>query len=197
MPRHTARRRGVVCQDLRHYPLRRLVRSLRESALSGVWGIGGERANLRGARRLRRGYSGRAWAGWDGGRCYRSRWCADRVCGAASIGGGPVGADTVFRIASVTKTMTAIGVMQLQDEARLSLDDAVNRHISGLVIDPPAGAPPVTFKHLLTHTAGIGEIPRGDWRCGRRRGDTRNRDRQGSTWLGSTTAGCEPRCQPA
>ena len=82
--------------------------------------------------------------------------------GAASIGGGPVGADTVFRIASVTKTMTAIGVMQLQDEARLSLDDAVNRHISGLVIDPPAGAPPVTFKHLLTHTAGIGEIP--SWR---------------------------------
>ena len=82
--------------------------------------------------------------------------------GTVSVGGAPVAPDTVFRIASVTKTMTAIGVMQLRDEARLALEDAVNRHIRGFVIEPPAGAPPVTFKHLLTHTAGIGEIP--SWR---------------------------------
>jgi CubicO group peptidase (beta-lactamase class C family) len=84
------------------------------------------------------------------------------VCqGAADASGGrPVDPDTVFRVASVTKTMTAIGLMQLQEAGCFGLDDPVNDYLSAFQIQPPPGGPPVTFRHLLTHTAGIGELPR-------------------------------------
>lgn len=73
--------------------------------------------------------------------------------------GQAVTADTVFRIASVTKTMTAIGLLQLHEAGRFGLDDPVNQHLKGFQLQPPPGGPPVTFRHLLTHTAGIGELP--------------------------------------
>ncbi len=71
-----------------------------------------------------------------------------------------VDSDTVFRIASISKTLTAIGVMQLRDEGLLALDQPVNDHLKRIRIVVPPGAPEVTFRHLLTHTAGIGEQPR-------------------------------------
>jgi CubicO group peptidase (beta-lactamase class C family) len=74
--------------------------------------------------------------------------------------GGPIVPETVFRIASISKTMTAIGVMQLRDRGLLDLDDPVNDHLMRLRIEPPAGGAAVTIRHLLTHTSGIGEFPR-------------------------------------
>ena len=68
--------------------------------------------------------------------------------------------DTVFRIASISKTMTALGVMQLRDRGLFELDDSVNKYLTTFTIEPPPGGPDVTFRHLLTHTAGIGELPR-------------------------------------
>jgi CubicO group peptidase (beta-lactamase class C family) len=68
--------------------------------------------------------------------------------------------ETVFRIASVTKTMTAIGLMQLREGGRFRLDDPVNDYLTSFRIEPRPSWPEVTFRHLLTHTAGIGEIPR-------------------------------------
>jgi CubicO group peptidase (beta-lactamase class C family) len=67
---------------------------------------------------------------------------------------------TVFRIASISKTLTAVGLMQLQEEGRVALDDPVNDHLKTLRVEAPAGAPEVTVRHLLTHTSGIGELPR-------------------------------------
>ena len=72
----------------------------------------------------------------------------------------PVEPDTVFRIASVTKTMTAIGLMRLYDDGRFQLDDPVNLYLKTFRIQPPSGGVDVTFRHLLTHTAGIGQLPR-------------------------------------
>jgi CubicO group peptidase (beta-lactamase class C family) len=72
----------------------------------------------------------------------------------------PVEPDTVFRIASVTKTMTAIGLMQLREAGLFGLDDPVNDYLKSFRIEPRPSWPDVTFRHLLTHTAGIGEIPR-------------------------------------
>jgi CubicO group peptidase (beta-lactamase class C family) len=66
---------------------------------------------------------------------------------------------TVFRIGSITKTMTAIGLMQLWERDRFDLDDPVNEYLRGYEVkhhDP--AAPPVTFRHMLTHTSGIGEL---------------------------------------
>jgi CubicO group peptidase (beta-lactamase class C family) len=78
---------------------------------------------------------------------------------ADPVAGRPISPDTVFRIASITKTMTAIGVLQLRDEGLFDLDDPVNNYLKRLTVAPPRGGPEVTFRHLLTHTAGIGEMP--------------------------------------
>jgi CubicO group peptidase (beta-lactamase class C family) len=67
---------------------------------------------------------------------------------------------TGFRIASISKTMTALAVMQLRDSGCLDLDDPVNDYLKALRVRPPAGGPEVTVRHLLTHTSGIGELPR-------------------------------------
>ncbi len=61
------------------------------------------------------------------------------------------------RIGSITKTMVGLCTMALVDEGRLSLTDRLVDHIPELVIDGEAEA--VTLRHLLTHTAGIGEVP--------------------------------------
>ena len=71
----------------------------------------------------------------------------------------PVDPDTVFRIASISKTMTAIGIMQLRDRGLFDLDDPVNKYLTTITVEPPSGGP-VTFRHLLTHTSGIGELAR-------------------------------------
>jgi CubicO group peptidase (beta-lactamase class C family) len=73
--------------------------------------------------------------------------------------GRPVSPRTVFRIGSISKTMTAIGLMQLWERGLFDLDDPVNDHLRSYKLrqsDPTA--PPVTFRHMLTHTAGIGEV---------------------------------------
>ena len=72
----------------------------------------------------------------------------------------PVSPDTVFRIASISKTLTAVGLMQLHEDGLFGLDDPVNTYLKTFRVDSPPGAPEVTFRHLLTHTAGIGELPR-------------------------------------
>lgn len=61
------------------------------------------------------------------------------------------------RIGSITKTMVGLCAMALVDEGRLSLGDRLVDHIPELTIDGDAEA--VTIRHLLTHTAGIGEVP--------------------------------------
>jgi CubicO group peptidase (beta-lactamase class C family) len=74
--------------------------------------------------------------------------------------GTPVGPETVFRIGSVGKTMTAIGVMQQVEAGRLQLDAPVNDHLRHFKVTVPAGARPVTVMDLLTHTSGIGPLRR-------------------------------------
>jgi CubicO group peptidase (beta-lactamase class C family) len=77
--------------------------------------------------------------------------------GLASIETGtPVGMDTVFRIASVTKTMTAIAVMQLWERGLVDLDAPANEYLrSWRLVPARASFRPATPRHLLTHTAGV------------------------------------------
>jgi CubicO group peptidase (beta-lactamase class C family) len=105
--------------------------------------------------------AGRRGLGGVGVALVRAGKPTEFICdGLADSSGTPIEPTTVFRIASITKTMTAIGLMQLRDRGLLDLDDPVNDHLKNLKVVPPPGAPPVTFRHLLTHTAGIGEMPR-------------------------------------
>ncbi|MFF9277183.1 serine hydrolase domain-containing protein [Streptomyces griseosporeus] len=81
--------------------------------------------------------------------------------------GAPVTPDTLWRIYSMTKPVTAVAALLLVEEGRLSLDDPVERHlpafadprvyVSGsgedVVTRPAAG--PILIRHLMTHTAGL------------------------------------------
>lgn len=76
-----------------------------------------------------------------------------------------VGPATAFRIASMTKSMTALAILKLRDEGKLKLDDPVLRYVSELGKLKPltVDAPPMTIRHLLTHAAGFPEDnPWGD-----------------------------------
>jgi CubicO group peptidase (beta-lactamase class C family) len=71
----------------------------------------------------------------------------------------PIGEDTVFRIASITKTFTAIAVMQLWEQGLVDLDAPANDYLRAYKLIPAqAKFRPATVRHLLTHTAGIREV---------------------------------------
>jgi CubicO group peptidase (beta-lactamase class C family) len=73
--------------------------------------------------------------------------------------------DTVFRIASMTKSFTALAILRLRDEGKLSLDDPVATHVPELanLNYPTTDAPVITIRHLLTHSEGFPEDnPWGD-----------------------------------
>jgi len=67
----------------------------------------------------------------------------------------PVTPDTIFTWASVSKTVTAVALMQLFQQGRFGLDDDVSRYLGFEVRIPSCPERPVTFRHLLCHTSGI------------------------------------------
>ena len=77
----------------------------------------------------------------------------------------PVDTDTVFRIASMTKSFTAMSILKLRDEGRLSLDDPAERYVPELkeLKYPTTDSPRITIRHLLSHAEGFPEDnPWGD-----------------------------------
>ena len=69
----------------------------------------------------------------------------------------PVDQNTAFHWASITKTFTAIAIMQLRDHGRLKLDDPAVKYIPELsaVHDPFGPVDAITIRQLLTHSAGF------------------------------------------
>jgi CubicO group peptidase (beta-lactamase class C family) len=82
----------------------------------------------------------------------------------------PMAKDTIFNIASMTKAVTSVAIMMLVDEGKLKLDDDVAKYLpkykdptviskfndaDGSYETRPAKRP-ITIRHLLTHTSGIG-----------------------------------------
>ncbi|MEJ7812956.1 MAG: serine hydrolase domain-containing protein [Gemmatimonadaceae bacterium] len=77
----------------------------------------------------------------------------------------PVDTNTVFRIASMTKSFTAMAILKLRDEGKLSLDDPAERYVPELqrLAYPTSDAPRITIRHLLSHAEGFPEDnPWGD-----------------------------------
>lgn len=82
----------------------------------------------------------------------------------------PMTRDTIFRLASMTKPVTAVGAMILVEECRLRLDDPVDpwlpelrdrkvlKHIDGPLDDTVAAQRPITLRDLLTFRSGHGEV---------------------------------------
>lgn len=65
----------------------------------------------------------------------------------------PLTTHSIFWIASMTKPVTAVAVMMMQDAGKLSIDDPVSKYIPEFA----ALMPNVTLRHMLTHTSGMGE----------------------------------------
>jgi len=76
----------------------------------------------------------------------------------------PMASDSIFRIASMTKPVTGVAMMQLWEQGKWKLDDPVAKHIpqfAGLKVKGPNGtlvdqAQPMTMAQLMSHTAGFG-----------------------------------------
>jgi CubicO group peptidase (beta-lactamase class C family) len=77
----------------------------------------------------------------------------------------PVESDTLFRIASMSKSFTAMAILQLRDAGKLRLDDPVAMHVPELdaLPYPTSDSPQITIRHLLNHAEGFPEDnPWGD-----------------------------------
>jgi CubicO group peptidase (beta-lactamase class C family) len=71
----------------------------------------------------------------------------------------PVGADTVFRVGSITKSIVALGVMRLVDQRRLDLDRPLREVVPDAGIENEwESVAPVTLAQVLEHTAGLDDM---------------------------------------
>ena len=66
----------------------------------------------------------------------------------------PAAADTIYRLASITKQFTAVAILHLADEGKLSLDDRIGDYLP----DYPGPGREATIRHLLSHTSGISDV---------------------------------------
>jgi CubicO group peptidase (beta-lactamase class C family) len=80
--------------------------------------------------------------------------------GLADIASGTtVTEDTVFRIGSITKTFTAIAVLQLSEQGLVDLDAPAREYLRAYRLVPAApGHKPPTVRQLLTHTSGLPQL---------------------------------------
>ena len=67
----------------------------------------------------------------------------------------PVTDKTVFRIASISKTFTAIAVMQLLEQRKLDIDADISEYLGWKLQHPKHPDKIITARHLLSHTSGI------------------------------------------
>jgi CubicO group peptidase (beta-lactamase class C family) len=68
----------------------------------------------------------------------------------------PMTSDTRFRMASHSKLFTATAVMQLREQGKLRLDDAVSKYLPWFQVKPAESEdPPITIEELLTHSSGL------------------------------------------
>jgi CubicO group peptidase (beta-lactamase class C family) len=74
-----------------------------------------------------------------------------------SVHGAAPTLDTQYRIGSITKTLTAVLVMQCRDDGLLGLADPVGKHLPGLTYGD------LTVRQLLAHSGGMNSEPAGDW----------------------------------
>lgn len=71
--------------------------------------------------------------------------------------GTPLGPDAIYHWGSITKTLTAVAILQLRDLGKLSLDDPITRWVPELrqVHDPYGSMDAITLRMLLSHSSGF------------------------------------------
>lgn len=72
--------------------------------------------------------------------------------------GAPVTPQTPFQLGSVSKSFTALIVLQLADEGLLSLDDPISKHLPSFRTRDKAASDLITIRHLLNHRSGLSTL---------------------------------------
>jgi CubicO group peptidase (beta-lactamase class C family) len=90
-----------------------------------------------------------------GGEIVYSRQFGHKRLATATTPAQPMDADTMFRIASISKFVTALGVMKLVEQGALSLDADVSEVLGYRLRNPHFPDRPITLRMLLTHTASL------------------------------------------
>lgn len=67
----------------------------------------------------------------------------------------PVTKDTVFGVASITKSLVALAIMQLRDAGKLQIEDKVAKWIPELRLPDPDVTRQLEIRHLMSHTSGL------------------------------------------
>jgi CubicO group peptidase (beta-lactamase class C family) len=75
----------------------------------------------------------------------------------------PIDARTLFRIASISKMMTTLGLMRLVEDGKLDLDADVSRYLGFTLRNPHFPDQPVFLRHLLTHTSSLRDEAGYSW----------------------------------
>jgi CubicO group peptidase (beta-lactamase class C family) len=113
--------------------------------------------------RMRESFAGHQIAGAVTAVATKIRTVHLSAVGQADIASGrPMTTDSIFRIASMTKPITATGLMILHDEGKLSIDDPIEKFIpsfKGQKLKDGRSVHPVTIRDVLTHTAGLSRPP--------------------------------------
>lgn len=88
------------------------------------------------------------------------------VFGRQKVDGPKIDAETAYNWASITKSFTAIAILQLRDHGRLSLDDSVTTYLPELrqIHDAFGPIDAITIRQLLSHSAGF-RNPTWPWDC--------------------------------
>jgi CubicO group peptidase (beta-lactamase class C family) len=66
----------------------------------------------------------------------------------------PASANTIYRLASITKQFTAAAILHLAEEGKLSLDDRISDYLPHY----PASGHRITIRNLLSHTSGVSDV---------------------------------------
>jgi CubicO group peptidase (beta-lactamase class C family) len=71
-------------------------------------------------------------------------------------GNVPADADTIYRVASISKLFTATMLMQLRDAGKLNLDDPIEKYLPEFKVTSPfPDARPITFRQIVSHASGM------------------------------------------
>jgi CubicO group peptidase (beta-lactamase class C family) len=93
----------------------------------------------------------------------RNRRVVTRTWGIADIAGGRRPSDTtLYNVASISKVVTAWGVMGLVERGRVDLDAPISRYVTRWRLPPSGADSEVTVRRLLSHTSGLA-MPAVPW----------------------------------
>ncbi|CAH0249775.1 Penicillin-binding protein 4* [Massilia sp. Bi118] len=98
----------------------------------------------------------------DGRIAYEAQF-GQRFIGAGGVASKPVDSHTLFRIASISKMMTTLGLMRLVEAGKVDLDADVSTYLGFSLRNPHFPDQPIVLRHLLTHTSSLRDEAGYSW----------------------------------